>query len=147
MDELTPRASPGSNSGSGDDDDGDDAVSVHRLATRTLGDSTSDIRSSDDFGLMKQAYYISCPAGECCISDDQENGFVAMISPMFSTETGDLSVRTDRVWQYDGRTEGFSTVFKPKEADKPRNSSVRCPLLCSNFVSNYSSGLYLPQRH
>lgn len=133
MDELTPHASPG------DDDDN----SVQELpVTTAAGDSTLDIQSSDDFGLMKQAYYISCPAGECCISDDQESGFLAMISPTFNTETGDLSVRTDRIWQYDEKAESFSTVFKATNTDKPTKPSVQCPLLCSNFISNYSSGLY-----
>lgn len=101
----------------------------------------ADTHSSDDFGLTKQGYYISSPAGECCISDDQENGFIAKISPIFNTATNDLSIRTDKIWQYDGKTKAFSVVFKAKDTGTPQKPSIMCPLLCSNFISNYSFGL------
>lgn len=127
-DELSPDASPGDNDG------------ITSTIT-ALEDSTADVQQSDDFGLTKQGYYVACPAGECCISDTQENGFIAKISPIFNTETNDLDVKTDQIWQYDEKTGGFLVVFKTKETGKLKKPSIECPLLCSNFISNYYSGL------
>ena len=125
---------------------GDETTSGTAAAAATttdLGeDYAMDILANDDFGLTKQGYYVSCPAGECCLFDGQSNGLVVKVSPLFNLAAKELTVVVEQVWKYDPSTKEFQNMFESKGCGKQRKGSVECPLLCFGFVSNYTSGTY-----